>query len=99
MASPNFWSMGGAAALTAHSWIRHCSGYIRLLQRYVDMVARRQRLLLAGSMASLCGKNESARKTILRLFFSPRCENGENIPWWKKLFVRFSWFLGKKLLE
>ena len=23
-ASPKFWSMGGAAALTAHSWIRHC---------------------------------------------------------------------------
>jgi len=27
MASPNFWSMGGgAAALTAHSWIRHWGG-------------------------------------------------------------------------
>jgi len=24
MTSPNFWSMGGAAAPTAHSWIRHC---------------------------------------------------------------------------
>ena len=28
MASPKFWSMGGAAAMTAHSWIRHWSAVI-----------------------------------------------------------------------
>ena len=28
-ASPTFWSMGGgAAALTAHSWIRHCTSTV-----------------------------------------------------------------------
>ena len=40
MASPKFWSMGGgggAAALTAHSWIRHwCGGVFN--DRYVRNV-------------------------------------------------------------
>ena len=29
-ASPKFWSLGGSAALTAHSWICHCDSTVEL---------------------------------------------------------------------